>query len=187
MGNSIMYLPISIIVLLSVCGTSYADVAWVNLRGAPVNFKCPPGKYINEIQSPAGDRYGIGTSDRAWAFGCGSDLSLTGSCNWTPGYVNELGEKLGFKCKNSGVITGIASDFNKAKKDRQYKFRCCDVQKPALKCEWPRYMNMFNGEIDFKVPKNYGINGLYSVHVYTYGDRMWRAHICDFNKEIQIN
>eukprot|EP01084_Bolivina_argentea_P029889 55454_1 len=67
-------------------------------------------------------------NDRKWRFQCGvlSAGYMTVSCGWS-GYLNEYDGDVDFQCLSNGIIRSISSVYNDHKRDRIWKFECCQI------------------------------------------------------------
>ena len=126
-----------ILCILFVLMFSASCMSWRNDYDKNLDFTCKSGSLISRIRSVHSNR----KEDRVWDFECSQAGYGFDSCYWT-GYVNSWDRDLGkndnimflleslktifleYKC-DQGVITGLKSQHDNGKEDRQWQVRCC--------------------------------------------------------------
>ncbi|KAK7474051.1 hypothetical protein BaRGS_00034714, partial [Batillaria attramentaria] len=104
---------------------SEAELIYANSIMKKVDFSCPTGKSIIQIQSWHSDWH----DDRRWAFKCSylKDLYLLGNCYWTD-WLYEVGTRdWKYSCNGNRVIKGWYSQHHDWWDTRKHKLRCCEV------------------------------------------------------------
>ena len=85
--------------------TGCFTTGYANEFDLPMNFMCPPNKYISGVES----YHDNGREDRRWKFTCcGIYGRITASCRQT-GYVNDWDAPMNFQAGYGEVITGVFS------------------------------------------------------------------------------
>ncbi|KAI0234631.1 hypothetical protein LSAT2_015058 [Lamellibrachia satsuma] len=139
------------------------DASWVNDPGGMLSRSCMYGFGIVSLRSihdPA-------TRDRSWFVQCGQvgDSSGQHHCRWTYDFVNRWQEPLNFQCDDNGYISGVYSDFNQQLGDRVFSLECCTSDNIRLdSCIDTDWANGFGGVLEFRLPPNKLLHGLYSYY-----------------------
>jgi hypothetical protein len=161
----------------------------------PFLFLCDHDKVMTGLKSQKpNDLY----QDRRWQATCThfkNTRTNTQTCEGfdidAPGrgeFDNDLKEALQFACPVGMVLTGIYSDYDLFKHDRQYKFRCCEMMVEydtpvGLKKspDWTSYVNDLKGAMKV-VPKLDGEDaafcGVKSYHSNHKQDRRFQFKYC---------
>ena len=88
-------------------------------------LECPSNSAITYLRSEHHNYF----EDRIYTMQCKrlKDSSMT-NCAWS-GTRNGYDAEFWYQCPNNGVITGISSWHHNYYEDRQYNFKCCQIQK----------------------------------------------------------
>ena len=85
--------------------TGCAQTGYVNEWDLPMDFMCPPNKFVTGVES----YHDNGREDRRWKFTCCAVSNrITTSCHKT-GYVNSFDGPMNFVADQGEVITGVNS------------------------------------------------------------------------------
>ncbi|KAK7473490.1 hypothetical protein BaRGS_00035277, partial [Batillaria attramentaria] len=104
---------------------SQEELFYANSLMNKVDFSCPTGQSIFEIQSWHSDYH----DDRRWAFKCSylKDLYVLGNCYWTD-WLYQLGtHDWKVSCLGNRVLKGWYSEHHDWWDTRKHKLQCCEV------------------------------------------------------------
>ncbi|XP_048865555.1 hemagglutinin/amebocyte aggregation factor-like [Brienomyrus brachyistius] len=150
---------------------------WENTFDGKLHFDCPYKQSISSIHSKHSNYY----EDRLWEFQCQDTFNSNPECSWTS-YVNDFDEEFTFVCPNNHIMTGMASHHRNYYEDRRWQFQCCRTNNYYSKCEWTPYVNKYDEEFTWLVPKTNYLVGAESVHSNYYEDRRWKFYYCEMIK-----
>ncbi|XP_055958064.1 hemagglutinin/amebocyte aggregation factor-like [Patella vulgata] len=165
----------SVKILFVLCLILECCNCWVNKFDEPVWYECPAGEQLSSITSEHDNHF----EDRQWDFTC-AHLAPLGLCSWHNN-INQHDGVMDFKCPDSGAITGIKSVHDNNKEDRIYHIECCAMSNTPNVCKLTDYANEFDGLLDYKIPTNKYLNGIYSVHQNFQEDRRFKFNECDLS------
>ena len=103
--------------------------------------------------------------DRKFGFVCRSTPAIDRNrCHWT-NYLNSFDQELDFT-KGNIAITGAESYHNNHHEDRRWKLRYCYLRNGyvAFSCGKTGYVNGFDQDISYSVPKDRILTGMNSYH-----------------------
>ena len=144
---------------------------------ANFTFECP----ANHALTTAEGLYNRYQSDRIWHFDCFSqeEVPIT-NCVWKKN-INNVREDVIFKCGGDQVIAGVASDFIGKYRDRIWGFKCCNLSPNFVihNCDFTGWQNQVNTEeVNYNVPDNHLISGVWSVFDSHQNDRKHQFDVC---------
>ncbi|CAL1547710.1 unnamed protein product [Lymnaea stagnalis] len=150
--------------------------SWMTAFDAHFQFACPAGQSLKHLDSVHDNHH----EDRVWNFSCSvppHGVSLS-ECEWS-GYQNNFDELLEFQCPNESVITGIESIHDNRYEDRKWSFQCCNPEGFVTHgCVYTQYVNTYDNMLTYRVPDDYVLRGVDSVHDNRHEDRIFRFDIC---------
>ncbi|XP_013791404.1 hemagglutinin/amebocyte aggregation factor [Limulus polyphemus] len=164
--------PAIVIIIFS---TLTFSEAWVNDWDGALNFQCQLKDSIKTISSIHSNHH----EDRRWNFGCERTLRDP-SCYFT-NYVNDWDKLLHFTCKSGEAIAGFNSYHDNRREDRRWKIYCCKDKNKCTDyrtCAWTGYVNSWDGDLHYTVPKDYVLTGVISEHDNHREDRRWKFQHC---------
>ncbi|KAK3736664.1 hypothetical protein RRG08_000263 [Elysia crispata] len=147
-------------------------------------FTCPPGQVVSEI---VGDVQGMFSKDRRWIVTCkdAPGNAKTTNCQWNRNnYVGCVLSTMLYQCPGDKVITGMGSDYKDEPtiSERQYMFYCCDVEGHVPhSCEYTTFLNKYQGDLNYKVPKGKVLRGAYSFYLKDGRDRRFKFEFCEMD------
>ncbi|XP_078375976.1 hemagglutinin/amebocyte aggregation factor-like [Oculina patagonica] len=160
--------------------SSPAGVNWLHSWHQSFHFKCDYNYSLRYWRSHHRDCL----EDRIHYFRCGYGpvRYQNGDCAWSHDFVNAFRGNVDYKCSHNGFITGVSStNYNGSYRDRRFGFRCCHVNGYiAHTCQTTLFRNSYDQDLSYSLPWSYYLVGVFSVHNYHYGDRMWKFEICQF-------
>ncbi|KAH9491656.1 hypothetical protein Btru_030606 [Bulinus truncatus] len=121
--------------------------------------------------------------DRIWNFTCsapphGAKLS---TCEWS-GYVNQYDQLVNYQCPGEGMICGIESVHDNRHEDRIWSYFCCaPIGFITHGCELTPYVNTYDNLLNYRVPDDYILRGVDSVHDNHHEDRIFKFDVCKFD------
>ncbi|KAH9495935.1 hypothetical protein Btru_013715 [Bulinus truncatus] len=149
---------------------------WMTEYDQHFQFACPAGQTIKSLTSIHDNH----REDRVWNFTCtapphGVTLS---TCEWS-GYENDFDQLLEYQCPNESMISGIESVHDNGHEDRKWSFFCCAPEGYVTHgCEYTPYENTYDNMLNYRVPDDFILRGVDSVHDNRYEDRIFKFDIC---------
>jgi len=158
--------------------TTASNMGWANDWDAHFKFECPAGEAISSLYSVHDNH----REDRRWKFACGqlSGGSL-GRCTWGAYTAWDGTWTLG---SEGDVITGIESQHDNHKEDRQYKIKSCKLMDATVKAvhhdiDW---RNDFDGQLSSDLPGQHFLTQITSHHDNWKEDRQFKFSTVEFCK-----
>ncbi|KAI8790942.1 hemagglutinin/amebocyte aggregation factor-like [Biomphalaria glabrata] len=149
---------------------------WMTQFDQHFQFVCPPGQTIRSLVSFHENHY----EDRVWNFSCAAPphgVALA-TCQWS-GFENDFDQLLEFQCPNESIISGIESVNDNGHEDRKWSFLCCDPEGYVTHaCLYTPYVNTYDNVLNYRVPNDFVLRGVDSVHDNHYEDRIFKFDIC---------
>ncbi|XP_055892566.1 hemagglutinin/amebocyte aggregation factor-like [Biomphalaria glabrata] len=149
---------------------------WMTQYDQHFQFFCPPGQTIKALDSIHDNHH----EDRVWNFTCivpphGATLS---KCEWS-GYINDFDQPVDYNCPNDGIICGIESVHDNHHEDRKWSYYCCFPEGFVTHaCEDTPYENTYDHVLNYRVPDDFVLRGVQSVHDNRHEDRIFKFDIC---------
>ncbi|XP_071160609.1 hemagglutinin/amebocyte aggregation factor-like isoform X1 [Mytilus edulis] len=146
---------------------------WMNAMDKELNFKCPAGCAVYEINSKHDNFF----EDRVFEILCRPTGKSSSGCQWTD-YVNSFEQSFEFQCPNQSVMSGMESIHDNTAEDRRWKFYCCAFEAGTLsECQ-----KLPKTHLDYAwslyAPANFVFRGVASSHDNNYQDRDYTFEIC---------
>ncbi|XP_022255387.1 hemagglutinin/amebocyte aggregation factor-like, partial [Limulus polyphemus] len=117
--------------------------------------------------------------DRRWSFVC--ERTFQDPLCYFTNYVNDWDYLIHFTCGNGEAIAGFSSYHNNTTQDRKWKIYCCKDKNKCTDnntCTWTEYVNYWDGDLFYNVPRDYVLTGVISEHNNQVQDRRWKYQHC---------
>lgn len=168
------WLRASLPILVLLVALPLENKAYITSYYKPFNYTCPDGHLLKTFES------NFYREDRLWHFDCYNDETVPlVNCQWS-GYVNRIGHNVNYKCGYDRVIAGIASNYSSHDRDRQWEFRCCELNANFIihACDYTGELTNATGTISYQAPTGYLVSGIYSVWDARHRDRVFQLDVC---------
>jgi len=155
----------------------------LNSYDAKISFKCGSMEVLIGLES----RHSNKREDRIWRARCatlreeGDEVKgIVG--RYTTFWRNSWDKKFVYSVNGGYVITGVASKHNNRREDRKFRFHYSRLNGiPCKDLGWSKYINNYDGLMDYKCRANSAMIGLQSKHKNRNEDRIYKVRCCDLN------
>ncbi|GFS02711.1 hemagglutinin/amebocyte aggregation factor [Elysia marginata] len=167
-----------------------ANGAWLNENAdrKSFRFECPADQAISRVVS---DHYNVrktSNEDRKFWMECSPvPMRNLSNCEWS-GFTYSRRKPLHYQCANSGVITGVYSEYDhtSSRYDRKFSFQCCASTGDEVlhACAVSAWTNEYDKHQSFRVPPGYVMRGWTSVYGSKFFDRKYAFMYCKVGRVV---
>lgn len=163
-----------VILMTALVATASALTLQQTSYDAPWHRECPQGHSISRLESWHNNFY----EDRIWTITCLANGKIGTKERWSGSWTT-YDHPFRHQCGGSEVLAGMKSVHSNWYEDRRWQFMCRPISVPLINCRWNSFwVNDWDAPLDYSVPSNFVLSGVYSVHDNWRDDRRWKFRVC---------